>query len=134
MFIAYFFIVILGFCPFLIILYRIRKVEHLKKYGGKSTGTVLQLKGSGTKSINSVVIRYFLENSKHYVEKEINVAGMPYHVGQELPLYYDRNDPHKMSLDSGKAFIPLVIFTLLIAAFSIVACFLINRSISNGEL
>ena len=75
-----------------------------------------------------------MEGSDNYVRKELTVAGMPYYIGQELTLYYDKENPHNMLFDSGKGFIVMIVFTLLIAAFFIAACFMINSSILKGEL
>jgi hypothetical protein len=55
---------------------------------------------------------------------------MPYHVGQRLTLYYDRSQPHKMSFDSGKGFIVLIILTLMLAALMIFLCFWINDNVA----
>ncbi|HMI79406.1 MAG TPA: DUF3592 domain-containing protein [Ferruginibacter sp.] len=131
---AYILLVLFGFLPFLIVLYKMKKVQRMKKNGIKTTGIVRGISGSPTAKLSRIVIDYLSEDTNQYIRKELTVAGMPYAVGQELPLYYDKKDPYKMVFDSGKGFIPMIIFTLLIAAFAIAACFLINKSILNGEM
>lgn len=106
----------------------------MKKDGVKTTGTIRRLIGSSLKGLNSVIIEYPIEGSNQLVQKQITVAGLPYQVGDKLPLYYDPNDPNKMIFDSGKGFIMLLIFTLLLAGFMITACFMISKSIAAGEM
>lgn len=130
----YAFLIVLGFIPFLIVLYKMNKVKRMKRDGVKTMSTVRQLSGNALKGLNTVVIEYPVEGSNQVVQKQITVAGTPYLVGDKLPLYYDRNNPNKMLLDSGKGFIFLLVFTLLLAAFFIAACFMIQRSIEAGEI
>lgn len=130
----YAFLIVLGFIPFLIVLYKMNKVKRMKRDGVKTMSTVRQLSGNALKGLNTVVIEYPVEGSNQVVQKQITVAGIPYRVGDKLPLYYDRNNPGKMLLDSGKGFIVLLVFTLLLAAFFIAACFMIQRSIEAGEI
>jgi len=131
---VYIILPLFGFLPFFIVLYKMKKVQKLKKNGVKTTGIVRGISGSPSSKLSRIVIDYFLEGTNQYIRKELTVAGMPYSVGQELPLYYDPKDPNKMAFDSGKGFIAMIIFTLLIAGFAIAACFLINKSILNGEM
>ena len=134
MFIAYFVIVVLGFVPFIIILFRIRAVRLMKETGTRVMGTIREVSGSMGKTLNSVIIQYTILETGESVGLRITVGGMPYQVGQQLPLYYDKKNPANIQLDSGKVFNFLLIFTLLIALFSIAACFLIQHSIDTGEL
>jgi hypothetical protein len=127
-------LIVLGFIPFLIILYKMNRVKRMKRTGVKTVGTIRELSGSSLKGLNSLVIEYSIEGSNEVVQKQISVAGMPYRVGDQLPLYYDRNDPNKMLFDSGKSFIILLVFTLLLAVFFIAACFMIHQSIAAGEM
>lgn len=106
----------------------------MKRNGVKTVGTIRELSGNSLKGLNSAIIEYPIEGSNEVVQKQISVAGMPYQVGDQLPLYYDRNSPGKMMFDSGKSFTILLIFTLLLAAFFIAACFMINNSIAAGEM
>lgn len=134
MFFLYALLITLGFAPFLIILYKMSRVKRMKRDGVKTTGTIRQLIGNSLKGLNGVIIEYPLEDSNQVVQKQIRVAGLPYQVGDKLPLYYNRTDPGKMVFDSGKGFIVLLIFTLLIAVAMIAACFMISKSIAAGEM
>lgn len=127
-------LIVLGFIPFLVILYKMNKVKRMKRNGVKTVGTIRELSGSSLKGLNSAVIEYPIEGSYEVVQKQISIAGMPYQVGDQLPLYYDRNNPGKMLFDSGKSFMILLIFTLLLAAFFIAACFMIQKSVAAGEM
>lgn len=106
----------------------------MKRNGVKTMGTIRELSGSSLKGLNSVVIEYPIKGSSEVVQKHVSVAGMPYRAGDQLPLYYDRNDPDKMLFDSGKSFIVLLVFTLLLAAFFIAACVMIHQSVAAGEM
>ena len=125
--IIYTILIALGFLPFLIILYKMNKVRRMKSNGVKVTGIVRQLSGSTNRSLNSMVIEYPVTGTNYTITKQLTVAGMPYQVGDELPLYYDSKNPEKMLFDSGKSFIMLIVFTLLIAAFFIFACVMISK-------
>ena len=97
-------------------------------------GTVRSTNGTSGRSLNTIIIEYPLDGTAETIVKEVPVAGMPYHVGQMLPLYYQPNDPRKMQFDSGKNFIFLLVFTGIIALFMIAACYFISRSIAAGEM
>ncbi len=130
----YAFIIVIGFIPFFIILYRMRKVIKLKETGVKVMATVTEIKGYRSRSMNSVIIEYDIPGTNTFCRKEINVGGSPYQIGQQLPLYYKKDNPLEMQLDSGKSFIILIIFTLILAAFAIFACYMINQGIETGTL
>lgn len=130
----YAFVIVLGFIPFLIVLYKMGNVKRMKRDGVKVSGRVCQLSGNSLKGLNTVLIEYPVEGSSQVMQKQITVAGTPYQVGDTLPLYYDRKNPGKMLLDSGKGFIVLLVFTLLLAAFFIAACFMIRNSIAAGKM
>lgn len=129
---AYALLVVLGAMPLLFILYRIRKVNRLKKTGVQTMAIVREIETFSTRSINRVTIDYYMEDGLHYIRTQIKVAGTPYDIGQELPIVYDRKNPHQMQLDSGKGFILLVVFTAIIFIFSIVACFLVADTYKSG--
>jgi hypothetical protein len=76
------------------------------------------------------LIEYKLESGE-MISNQITVGGMPYDIGDNLPVYYDRNDPYNMILDPGKSYIVIVIFTLLIALSMMGACFMINKSMTE---
>ncbi|HMK04827.1 MAG TPA: DUF3592 domain-containing protein [Ferruginibacter sp.] len=124
----------LGFLPFIIVLYKMRRVQRMKREGIKTMAIVRGISGSPGAKLSGMVIDYFIEDSNQWMRKQLTVAGMPYSVGQELPVYYDKKHPHKMVLDPGKGSIVMIIFTLLIAAFVIAACFFINKDLANGTL
>ena len=94
--IIYTILISLGFLPFLIILYKMNKVKRMKSNGVKVTGIVRQLSGSTNRSLNSMVIEYPVTGTNYTITKQLTIAGMPYQVGDELPLYYDSKDPEKM--------------------------------------
>ena len=127
-------LIVAGFVPFLVVLYKMNRLNRLKKNGIRVMGTVRAVNGSASRSLNSVIIEYPVDGTPETIVKEVPVAGMPYHAGQMLPLYYQPNDPRKMQFDSGKNFIFLLVFTGLIAGFMIAACFFISRSIAAGEM
>jgi hypothetical protein len=131
---VYIIISILGFVPLAIVLFRIQNVRRMKKSGIRTYAVVTQVPGGNLRSLNSVTIEYIVPEKRTIYRRSISVAGVPYKVGDKLPMYYDKNNPEKMLLDSGKVFIFMVIFTLLIAIFGIVVCFLINNSIAKGEI
>jgi len=124
----------IGFIPFAIILYKINKVKRMKKFGVKAAGTVREVPFGSYRNMNKVLIEYTVKGNAKVITKEIIVAGMPYQVGDNLPLYYDSQNPHKMVLDSGKGFTIMLLFTLLLAIFIIAACFMINYSIETGQM
>ena len=130
----YLFISLLGFVPFAIVLYKMSKAKALKRGGVKAVGVVRSMSASPGSSISTVTVEYYLKDLKYTVSKQVKVGGMPYKIGQELPLYYEKKNPHNMVLDSGKAAMVGVILALLLAMLCIGICFLINNSIANGEL
>jgi len=134
MYLIYGVLIVIGFLPFAVILYKMNRVKRMKKYGVKATGEVLDVPFGTPRALNRVLIEYTVKETGVVIKKGITVAGLPYQAGDKLPLYYDRQDPHKMLLDSGSGFTLMLVFTLLIAVFIIAACFMIQRSIETGEL
>jgi hypothetical protein len=131
MIVVYVLIIMLGFVPFLVIVYRMNAVKSLSKTGVKVMATVKEIsrKSASSTSLTTVTITYPLKSTGQTVRKQIFVAGSPYDIGDRLPMYYDSKDPFKIQLDSARIFIFLIFFTLLIAAVSIWACYMIHRDL-----
>lgn len=134
MFPIYAVLIVIGFLPFAVILYKMNRVKRMKKYGENATATVLDVPFGTLRGLNRVLIEYTVKETGTVIKKEITVAGLPYQAGDKLPMYYDRQDPQKMLLDAGSGFTFMLVFTLLIAVFVIAACFMIQKSIETGEL
>src|SRR6185295_19960418 len=98
----YILLITLGFLPLAIVLYKINRQKKMKRNGIKSTDTVLQLSGNSLRGLNRLLIQYPVTATGEIIRKEIIVAGVPYKTGDNLPMYYDRNNPHRMILDGGK--------------------------------
>ncbi len=126
-------IMIIGLLPFMIVLFRIKSISRMKKYGVKTTCVVCETPHGTIRGINRVLIEYKINETGIIIKKEISVAGLPYKEGDKLPIYYDRNDPGKIHLDSGKGFIFMLVFTLLIAVFTAAACWMIYTGIQAGN-
>ncbi|HMS35028.1 MAG TPA: DUF3592 domain-containing protein [Ignavibacteria bacterium] len=126
-------IIIIGFLPLAIVLFRINGKRRMEKNGVKTTGTVSQTPSGTFRGINKVLIEYRINETGIIIKKEISVAGLPYKEGDKLPLYYDKNDPGKIQLDSGRGFIFMLVFTFLIAVFAVAACWMIYTGIQTGE-
>jgi len=134
MYLIYAALTVLGFLPFAIILYKINRFNRMKKNGVSTTGIVLDVPFGSLRRLNRVTINYTVKETGILITKEIVVAGLPYRIGDKLPMYYDRLDPHKMLIDAGKGFTFMLVFTFLIAVFIIAACFMIQTGIESGEL
>ena len=97
--------------------------------------TVRQIFGFSYRSINIFLIEYTIAITGETISKKIPVAGLPYAIGESLPIIYNPQNPRKMLLDAGKkSFTGMMVFTLLIAAFIIFACFMIQKGVASGEL
>ena len=96
---------------------------------------ILSLNGEGKMSKSKPEGAIFLTDSPEVITKKIPVAGLPYAVGESLPIIYNPQNSRKILLDAGKkSFTGMLVFTLLIAAFIIFACFMIQKGIANGEM
>lgn len=127
-------LIVIGFLPFFIVLYKMNRLKKIKLNGVSTTATIKEVPYGGYKRLNKIVIEYQVKETRQMLNKEIVVAGMPYTEGQNLQVYYYPQNPYKVILDGGKSFVFGLIFTLIIAAFIIAACFMINNSIAAGEL
>lgn len=128
----YVLLVIIGFLPFIVTLFKIRRAEYMRRTGIKTTATVKQIYGSSIKGMNRVLIEFRLETGQ-LMSQEIIVAGLPYNEGDKLPLIYEKNNPAKNILEPGKNYIFIIVFTLLIAAFVIFAALKIKEGIETGN-
>ncbi|MGB4844130.1 MAG: DUF3592 domain-containing protein [Ferruginibacter sp.] len=127
-------LIVFGFLPFFIVLYKMNRFKKIKLHGVSTTATVKQAPYVGHKRLNRIVIQYEVKETGRMLNTEIVVAGIPYTEGQTLTVYYYPQYPHKVILDGGKSFVFGLVFTLIIAAFIIAACFMINKGIEAGEL
>ncbi len=114
---------IIGFLPMIVVLYRKRRSDWLVKHGSKTEATVKMVHGYSSRSLNAVDIEYRVVETGHIIEKSILVAGSPYSAGDRFPIYYDPKNPRKPQVALKKGFIFILVFTLIIAAFVIFACF-----------
>src|SRR5688500_16891702 len=106
---------LVGFLPMVIILIRKSKNDRLKKIGVMTTAIVKNIHGFSTRSINVFEVEYRVKETGETISKNLRVAGLPYAVGDELPMIYDPRDPRRMQLDFKKGFLPMLIFTIIIA-------------------
>ena len=130
----YAFLIALGFLPLAIVLYKMNRQKKMKRNGIRSTATVLQLGGNSLRGLNRVLIQYPVTGTGEIIRREIIVAGTPYQPGDSLPMYYDRNNPHKMILDGGKNFIVMIVFTSIIAVFLLFATYMIRKAVAEGSM
>ncbi len=130
----YIIIVLAGFLPLTIILWKMKKLKNMKKFGVQSTATVTQLFGRTYKGLNKVMIDYPVWETASVHSKHIIVAGVPYSQGDKLTIYYKRGNPDKMVLDQGKSWALPLVFTSIIAAFYIFACYMVYKGVQSGEL
>lgn len=124
----------LGFLPMIIILFRKNKNDKFRKYGVATTGTITKLFGISIRGINLIEIQYRVNETGELISKNLRVAGVPYQVGMEIPVLYDPKNPKQMQLDMKKGFMPMLIFTIIIAIIITWACFKLNEMVTNGEI
>ena len=124
----------IGFIPFLIVLYKMKRLKRRKQTWIKTTAIVRQIFGFSYRSINIFLIEYTIASTGETFTKKIPVAGLPYTVGDSLPIIYNPQNPRKILLDAGKSFTPMLVFTLIIATAIIAVCFMMQKSIEKGEM
>lgn len=132
MLILYMLLIVLGFVPFIITLFKWKQVKRMRRHGVKTTATVKEIYGRSAKGMNKVLIEFTLE-TRQLASQVITVGGMPYSEGDQLPLIYERDDPAKNILDPGSSYIIIIVFTLLLALFVLFACYKIQHGIETGE-
>jgi hypothetical protein len=121
-----------GFVPFVITLFKMKRIQRMRKSGVKTKAVIKEIYSRSTRGINKMLIEFRLENGL-LVSQEIFVGGMPYDEGDELPLIYDKNDPAKNILDPGKSYSIILLFTLLIGTFVLLAAYKIKKGIETGN-
>lgn len=125
---------LIGFLPMVVILIRKKSNDRLKRHGVATTAVVRNIYGVSLRGINIVRVEYKVRETGETFSKNLRVAGMPYSVGDELPVIYDPQKPRKMQPDMKKAYLPMLIFTIIIAAFVIFACFKLKEMVKSGAL
>jgi hypothetical protein len=116
----YAFLIAIGFLPFAIIVYKMKRLERRRLTWTKTMATVREIYGFSYRSINIFLIEFTNPETKETITKKIPVAGLPYAIGETLPIIYNPQNPRKILLDAGKkSFTGMMVFTLLIAAFII---------------
>lgn len=100
---------------------------RIKRSGVRTTGTITAISGQLNREDNPVNIQYYVIGTSQIINKRFLAAGLPYKVGDRLPLYYDRGNPNKMLMGSGEIYNLLLIFTVIIAVAFIILGSLIVR-------
>lgn len=134
MILIYALLIALGFLPFAIVVYKMKRLQRRRKTWVKTTAIVKEIYGFSYRSINIYLIEYTIAGTGETISKKIPVAGLPYAIGESLPIIYNPQKPRKILLDAGKSFTPMLVFTLVLAIFIIAACFMINKSLVSGEM
>lgn len=127
-------LIAIGFIPFLVVLYKMKRLKRRKQTWIKTMATVREIYGFSYRYINIFLIEYTIAVTGEIFTKKIPVAGLPYNKGEGLPIIYNPQDPRKILLDAGKSFTPMLLFTLIIAAAIIAVCFMMQKSIEKGEM
>lgn len=128
----YLILIIAGFLPLMVVLYRINQLKEWRRTGIATKATVVKIPMGYYPRMTRITIQYYCKDKGQLIEKQITVAGNPYTVGQQLSLLYKKNDPYKSILDPGKSFTGMLIFTIIIALVILAATFLIRKSVAEG--
>lgn len=74
----YAFLVLIGFLPMAVVLYKKYKTDKLRKHGIHTMGTIRELYGVGINMINMVLIEYPVKETGEIISKNIRIAGIPW--------------------------------------------------------
>ena len=89
-------IVLVGLFPLAVVILKARGHRRLMRTGVKTHGTVRQVLGSSDDNLNVINIEY--QTDRGPILTRVRVAGLPYKVGQQLPLIHAADDPQRMML------------------------------------
>lgn len=130
----YLLLIVAGFLPLIVVLYKMKKIKRWRRTGVATTATVIKVPIGFYNRLNTVSIQYSIKETGQVIEKKIIVAGNVYTIGQQLPLLYKKEKPTDTLLDSGKSYTILLVFTIFIALLIITAFYLIRKAIAEGVM
>ena len=125
-------LILAGFLPLLVVLYRISQLKRWRATGIATKATIIKIPMGRYSRMTSITIQYHIKETGQLIEKQITVAGNPYTVGQQLALLYKKENPNKSILDPEKSFTAMIIFTVIIAVVIMAATFMIRKSVEEG--
>lgn len=128
----YLLLILTGFFPLLVVLYRKNQLKRWRETGIATKATVVKIPIGRYSRMTSITIQYHVKETGQLIEKQITVAGNPYTVGQQLALLYKKENPHKLILDPEKSFTGMIVFAVIIAIAIIAATFMIRKSVAEG--
>lgn len=125
MIITYAIMIVIGFVPFIITFFKMKRINKMRMTGIKTIAVVKELYGMQLRGINKVLIEFNLETDQ-LVSHVLTVRGVPYKLGDKLPLIYERNNPGKNIVDPGKYYTIISVIAFLLGMGMIGACFLVQ--------
>ncbi len=128
----YLILILAGFIPLLVVLYRKNQLKKWRATGIATKATIIKIPMGRYSRLTSITIQYHVKETGQVIEKQITVAGNPYTVGQQLSLLYKKENPRKSIIDPEKSFTVMIVFTIIIALLIITATFLIRKSVAEG--
>lgn len=128
----YLVLIVASILPLFVVLYKIAKMKRWRKNAVATTATVVQIPMGFFNRLTTITIRYTIYKTGQVIEKQITIAGNPYSVGQQLPLLYKKEKPTETMLDSGKSYTMVLVFTIFIALFFILATYMIHQWVAEG--
>lgn len=127
-------LIIIGFFPLFVVLYKVTKMKRWRKNAVATKATVVRIPLGFKNRLTAITIQYSVWETQQVFEKTITTAGNPYTIGQQLPILYKKKQPADSIVDSGKSYSWVLIFSAFLALFFLVATYMIHQWIAEGVM
>lgn len=126
--------VIVGFLPMAIVIYKMRLVKKILNTGVPATATVYKvLPPSGKRSVD-IVYYSFIDREGAQYAGSLNIKPGTYRVRDTVEIWYLPYNPRKNTVKGAWASPFFLIFVIVIALFVLFAAYKINETVQTGAM
>lgn len=131
----YIFLIALAAFPLILTIQRMRRTAHIKKNGVHVNAIVTQIKTlrTGKTTLDLLILEYKERATGRSYNAKATVAHQKHKIGDSLPVAYLREKPSKYAI-AKSAFIPILIFCILLFLFVLFAVYKINEMVKAGSM
>ena len=127
-------LIIIGFLPMAIVLYKMRLVKKILTTGLPVTATVYEVIGPSGKRHTDIVYYSFIDREGRQFTGVLHIKPGVYRVRDVLEVWYLPGNPRRNTVKGAWGSSFFLIFVLIIALFVLFAAYKINEMVHTGAM
>ncbi len=127
-------LVLLGFLPLAIILYKKKRVKNILTHGVQAKAIVYDVIRVSESASEIVYYRFNAENSAQQYTGSLTIKNGVYRTGDTLDIYYSPGNPRRNTMNGAWASPIILGFGIVVAVFILFAVYKLYEMVNTGSM